>query len=553
MPESDPLNLRYAEDLRHKGKLEEALKVIDEIEKKRTLSTEDKLSLLISKGKILNMYHRFEETVRVGKLAYRLSQSLGKKNEMIYSLLFKSSSLFLGQHDKALKYLFEAENILNSLSDISPSYITRQKKNILFRKSWAYEYKGDLKKALEEALECLELQEKFGSKSDIAYTLQLLGDISAAIGNHNSALDYASKSLTIFEELNDQIGKPASLVILGRIAIIKGNLNEAIKYHKQILSLKTLNILAEVESLRALGEIYDTRGELDKALKYYKKVVALAEKENIYEIFVRTQLDLGMLYLTKAEYDLAIDYLKLSLSLQEKRKNKYGIVSSLIWLGMTYLQLDDLEEAKKYLDRVEIQTEEVITRSDYLILKAVFLIKKGGSLNRGEAVTLLKQVVTNETYPYFTALSMVLLCEFYLEELKLFEDTEVLKELNPLVTQLYDISEEKRMYGNLAEAKLLQAKLALIQMDFEAAQRLLTEAQRVAELYGIKRLAQKISSEHDNYLEKLSEWKSLKEKDAPISERLNLASVEGVLERLQRKRTVEPPELVEEEPIVLLI
>ncbi|MHA2055108.1 MAG: hypothetical protein ACW99F_16115, partial [Candidatus Hodarchaeales archaeon] len=37
------------------------------------------------------------------------------------------------------------------------------------------------------------------------------------------------------------------------------------------------------------------------------------------------------------------------------------------------------------------------------------------------------------------------------------------------------------------------------------------------------------------------------------SERLNLASVEGVLERLQRKRTVEPPELVEEEPIVLLI
>ncbi|MHA2339478.1 MAG: hypothetical protein ACXACX_19405, partial [Candidatus Hodarchaeales archaeon] len=166
MPESDPLNLRYAENLRHKGKLEEALKVIDDIEKKRTLSTEDKLSLLISKGKILNMYHRFEETVKVGKLAYRLSQSLGKKNEMIYSLLFKSSSLFLGQHDKALKHLFEAENILNSLSDISPSYFTRQKKNILFRKSWAYEYKGDLKKALEEALECLELQEKFGSKSD---------------------------------------------------------------------------------------------------------------------------------------------------------------------------------------------------------------------------------------------------------------------------------------------------------------------------------------------------------------------------------------------------
>ncbi len=109
------------------------------------------------------------------------------------------------------------------------------------------------------------------------------------------------------------------------------------------------------------------------------------------------------------------------------------------------------------------------------------------------------------------------------------------------------------MYGVLAEVKLLQAKVTLIQMDFEEAQRLLTQAQRVAELYGITITAQKISSEHDNYLEKLSEWKSLKEREAPISERLKLASVEGVLERLQGKRAIEPPELVAEEPIVLLI
>ena len=90
-------------------------------------------------------------------------------------------------------------------------------------------------------------------------------------------------------------------------------------------------------------------------------------------------------------------------------------------------------------------------------------------------------------------------------------------------------------------------------MEFKEAQHLLTQAQRVAELYGITRTAQKISSEHDNYLEKLSEWKGLKERDAPISERLKLASVEGALERLQRKSPLEQPELVEEEPIVLLI
>ncbi|MFW9895894.1 MAG: hypothetical protein ACFFD7_08840, partial [Candidatus Thorarchaeota archaeon] len=132
-------------------------------------------------------------------------------------------------------------------------------------------------------------------------------------------------------------------------------------------------------------------------------------------------------------------------------------------------------------------------------------------------------------------------------------EPEVLEEINPLIEQLLKYAKEQNLYGSLAEAKLLQAKLALIEMNFEEAQHLLTQAQRLAELYGLNYLAQKISSEHDNYLEKLSEWKILKEKDAPMAERLELASVDGVIERLLGKRAIEPPELVEEEPIVLLI
>ncbi|MFX0083757.1 MAG: hypothetical protein ACFE94_18555 [Candidatus Hodarchaeota archaeon] len=182
-----------------------------------------------------------------------------------------------------------------------------------------------------------------------------------------------------------------------------------------------------------------------------------------------------------------------------------------------------------------------------------FPIIKGGSRNRTEAETLLKQVTIEETNPYIKIQSLIYLCEFNIEELNIFEDIEVVQEIDPLVEQLYKISEEQHMYGVLAEVKLLQAKVALIQMEFEEAQKLLTQAQRVAETYGIKLTAQKISSEHDNYLKKMNEWKKLKERDAPISERLKLAEVDSVIERLQRKDIIEPPEVVEEEPIVLLI
>ncbi|MHA2282282.1 MAG: tetratricopeptide repeat protein [Promethearchaeota archaeon] len=556
MPESVPKDLRYAENLRREGKFQEALKIINDIEKKGPLTPRDQLTLLISKGKILIMYQRYGETASVGKAAYRLSQTLGKKNEIITSLLFKSSCLFLGQYDKALEYLFEAEKLLNSLSDVSPSYLTRQKKNILFRKSWAYIFKGEVNQALDEALECLELQEKYGFTGDIAHTLQVIGNAYMGKGDYDLALDYASRSLKKFEETGDHVGVGTVLNLLGSIYFWEGDYNQALNYYKQSLSIKTISNRVKADNLHLLGQVYFNRGEIDKALKYFKRGIDLTENENIYDLFINFQIAIGTVYVLKGEYDLALEFLEPSLSLAEKINDAVGIANSLIYLGTVYYEKNAIEQSQRILEKIEKLSTQWGTKlysNIYLLAKARFLIKTGGSRDRVEAEKLLKQVYTEETQPTVNANALIYLCEFYLEELTLFENTEVLRELNPLVEQLYTLSEDQRMYGTLAEAKLLQAKVALIQLNFEDTQRLLTQAQRVAELYGLNRLAQKISSEHDNYLEKLSDWKNLKEREAPISERLKLASVDDVLERLQGKREIKPPELVEEEPIVLLI
>ncbi|MFW9825122.1 MAG: tetratricopeptide repeat protein [Candidatus Thorarchaeota archaeon] len=556
MSESEPKDLRYAENLRREGKFQEALEVINNIEKKGRLIPADQLSLYILKGKILNLFQRHIETIRVGKLAYRLSQSLERTEETIISLLFKANCLFLGEYDKALKNLSEAEDLLDSLSDISPSFLSRQKKNILFRKSWAHYFKGEFNVALKEGMDCLELQEKLGSKSDTAYTLQLLGGTCIGTSDYDLGLDYATRSLTIFEDIGDQIGKATTLGVLGTISYFKGDLNHAIDFCKKSLSSNMISPRTKLDNIHALSLIYRTRGELDKALKYLNQGIPIAERENIYNYFVLFQVYVGTIYLRKGEFDRALEYLKPGLTLAEKMNDVIGIASSLNALGNIYLIKNDLEEVQKFLDRLkkmEIQMKMDVFTNTNLLLKSLLLIKRGGSRNRGEAEKMLRNISIDQIQPYTKAVSLSVLCEFYLEELNLFEDTEVLKEIDPLIVELYEISEEYRMYSTLAEAKLLQAKVALIQMEFEEAQKLLTQAQRVAELYGLDLLAQKISSEHDNYLQKLSEWKNLKEKDAPVSERLKLASVEDVLERLQSKRDIEPPELVEEKPIVLLI
>ncbi|GAH26837.1 unnamed protein product, partial [marine sediment metagenome] len=70
------------------------------------------------------------------------------------------------------------------------------------------------------------------------------------------------------------------------------------------------------------------------------------------------------------------------------------------------------------------------------------------------------------------------------------------------------IAEKSHSYKVFCETFLLQAKLALLNLDVKAARRFLTQAQKIAESYGIKRLAIKISNEHDELLKQLNLWKS---------------------------------------------
>ncbi|MFX1455363.1 MAG: tetratricopeptide repeat protein [Promethearchaeota archaeon] len=557
MPEPAHNDLRQAEILRREGKLQPALEIINNIEKNGDLTPGDRLSLLISKGKILTIYQRHNETANVGNLAYRLSKTLGRTHDTIYALLFKASSLYFGESEEALEYLSEAENILNSLSDFSPSYLNRQKTNILFKKSWAYVMKGDWNEALESALKCLKLQENYGYKSESAYILQVIGFVYTYKNEYDLAFDYVSRSVPLLEEIGDQTGLALTYSILGTCSFFRGELTQAIEYCEKSLSSKTISDLVKLDNIRVLGWAYDNRDEIDKALGYYKQGIALAEKSNFYNQFVQFQSNIGGIYLKKGEYDLALEFLETSLSLAKEFNNPLALIITLNFLITIYLDRDDYDQVNRYLEQIkkyEIQWESNINLSiGYRLLEARLLSKKGGSRNRTKAETLLKQIITEETNTWIKSHSLIYLCEFYIEELNLFEDIEMLREIYPLLEQLYKISEEQNMYGILAEAKLLEAKVALIQLEFEEAQKLLTHAQRVAELYGLDLMAQKISSEHDNYLQKVNEWKNLKEKDAPVSERLKLAEVEGVIERLQEKEVVEPPELVDEEPIVLLI
>jgi hypothetical protein len=54
-------------------------------------------------------------------------------------------------------------------------------------------------------------------------------------------------------------------------------------------------------------------------------------------------------------------------------------------------------------------------------------------------------------------------------------------------------------------------------------------------------------------LTQLDVWKDFEKKNAPISERVKLASIDSVVDRLQRNRALDPPILADEQSTLLLI
>jgi len=190
----------------------------------------------------------------------------------------------------------------------------------------------------------------------------------------------------------------------------------------------------------------------------------------------------------------------------------------------------------------------------YLLDKALVLKTSPRALNRGKAEEILKQLLEEKDIIYEIRLMALLnLCDLLLTELQISNEAEVLAEIKPLIVEILDLSDKSHSFWVLGETYLLQAKLALISLNLEEAQKLLTKGQKIAEKYGLDLLAKKISNEHDELLKQLEMWEKLKKSKAPLAERLELSRLNEQMDNMLRKRVIVPDEIKEEESVVILI
>jgi tetratricopeptide (TPR) repeat protein len=344
-----------------------------------------------------------------------------------------------------------------------------------------------------------------------------------------------------------------------------GRLDIGLKYYH-----KSLNLIEKIDpsshfkipNLIGMAYAYLEKGELKLALDYSEKALSLIPQGESFGLMVRKAVIYrckGILYLQQGDLNRALEYFMYDLEIQKKIKNIRGLKYAYFNIALVLQDKNDFNQAQSYLEQLKEINEKYEPREGYFMYQLVhaLILKNSSRLrDRVEAEKILKQIVEARASLYdflVINLALIYLCDWYFEEFRLSNQMDILDDIQPLIDQLQRNAKHYNSYILLASVKLFQAKLALLQINMVDARKLFNEAQNIAEEHGLQLLAGDISKEHDRLLEELKLWESFKKTQASVSERLKLASVDEVLERMKGRRAIEPLESSEEQPVSLLI
>lgn len=541
-----------AEKLMIEGKFNEALKIVEDIEKREPLPVTELLTFRLLKSKILNKQGHYEKALKLAEQILQESQNLGQSLQEIDAIIEIATALDrLGRIDESLAVITQGEQTFQSLTQEfssksaqkkQPVDFTKREASLLSCKAWVYIAKSDFDRALEFLQQSLALRKELGHKQDIATAFNNIGIIYWYKGDFNRALECYQQSLLLREEIGNKQDIAASLNNIGAIYGRKGELDHSLEYHQRSLVLREElgNKKHIATSLNNVGVIYFNKGELDRALEYYQRSLTLRKELGNKQDIAASLNNMGIIYMQKGELDWAWEHLEQSLTLFEEAGNNLYSSESLFSLVIVALEKHSLELARRYLQRLQeinSQEENKIINQNYRVAKALVLKTSTRMRNRAKSEELLEQVVEEEILNFELVITALLhLCELLLIDLRLSGDPEVLSELQARVTKLVDIAKKENLHWLLAETYILQSKLALLELDIQGAQRLLEIAHLTSQERGLKRLTIKIAYEKASFQEQIAKWEHLLERDASMTERLDLAQLEVMIMRMARKR-----------------
>jgi len=416
---------------------------------------------------------------------------------------------------------------------------------------------GKTKEALQIILE-LEQRNDLSLKELLSYKL-VKAELLRISGEPLGAIEIAKELFQEFQKLGDVVSSLDALLIQAYSHAIMVNITRSESLISQIDNLfKRIKAISSIdlrerESLfvRIKALIHGFKGEIQQALELNKRAYELAKDTGNKDVIAASLNNIAYNFYYMKEYDKALMYAKQAVKLKPSLEVALGTLIDI------NINKGDIKEAKLYLDQLRELSEKFDdkwTKTFYRLSEALILKSSLRARDRIKAEDILKELALNTTLLGEPRIEAIInLCDLYLTELRITNDSEIINEIHPFIQQLLSIAEKQHLYLYLAETYFLQAKLSLLTLDLKNAKHFLTQAQTIADSYGMKLLAMKISYEHDKLLRQTKMWENLRISEVPLSERLKLAGLNEQMENMVKRQMIEAPKISDEEPVLLII
>ncbi|HBX52070.1 MAG: hypothetical protein A2275_04530 [Bacteroidetes bacterium RIFOXYA12_FULL_35_11] len=232
------------------------------------------------------------------------------------------------------------------------------------RRASSYKYKslsfnliGDGYKAAGNNIEALNFYQKaliaahkYGTKEDIAKTLNNIGVIYRLFTDYNRSLEYHKEALELYKETNFHKGIAQSYNYSG---IVYRNLNQtklAMKYYNDAYQLSIHYNIKDEEafSLLNLGNIYWYSENYSDALLYYERALFIFEKLQNYSEISAVLNNIGNVKRELGNLQEAMEYLIKSFRLAEKYYDRNQLAVTLRNIGKTFQKQEKSDSALYY-------------------------------------------------------------------------------------------------------------------------------------------------------------------------------------------------------------
>ena len=558
------------------GHFQKALNLLNSVNKERSLSDDEILTKMYAKIFIYLDKGDFQE----GRtLADKMIEEAKKRNNNLREIdgyLGKiEHSLCLGLMDELLKLINTGYTRLKNIENMESNEYIKKKAYFIFLKGRVFAENTKMFKAIELFEKSYELRKKVNDRYGMLWSLLNSGSLIMSIGQFKKGKEYLEKSLRIAEELNCEVGIVWALIHLGGIEYQLSNLDISMSYAE-----RCLNITEPKDYKHSSSNCYDIighclikKGDLDKALHYFQKSLQKRIETGYKYLIAQSYYTIGNFYIQKGELREGLEYFNQIMEMPEVKNDEVSRPAYLTTIGRIHGELEDFPTAKKYLleaidllknkdgyifhyqnfslsitktlhglivilveikeySMVDFYLEELHKLSQkypemsqfeqlYRLDKAIYLKSSDRLMEKMEAGTILKKIIEEKIIDYeITTEAMTNLCEVLINELELTGDNKILQEIVSLSDKLLEIAQSQYLFDLLAKTHFFKAKISLLQLEIDNARFYLIKAQNTANDHGLKRLANKISNEHDSLLENLNEWEEKIKQNIPLKERI---------------------------------